>query len=367
MKDDLTWIEISKKALLNNIAQVKKNLPKKTKFMAVVKSNAYGHGLLEVVDAIENNVDYLVVFHFKDAILMRKKGVKKPILMLSRIFANQVNLAIKHDIIVTVSTLDILQKVKKPLRCHICIDTGLGRDGFLFSQLEEVLTAAKKSKLKIEGIYSHFAAADELDKAAYTKAQIEKLLIWKRAFIKNNFTILTHQAASAGSLMGYSNSEFDLVRIGKALYGNWPSQDVKKTCEKKIKLMPALTWKAKISELRQLKKGSKISYNCTYELKKDSKLAILPIGYFDGISRLSSSKSFVLIGGKKCPQIGRVAMNLIVVDVSSVENVKIGDEAVIIGAQGRAEISATEMGAFAQTSCYEAVTRISSTILRKLV
>lgn len=363
----LTWIEISKKALLNNIAAIKKILPKKTKFMAVVKANAYGHGLFEVVDAIKNNVDYLATFHFEDAILMRKKGVKTPILVLSRIFEDEIDLAIKHDIIATVSTLDILQKVKKPLRCHLCIDTGLGRDGFVFTQLEEVLNIAKKSKLKIEGIYAHFSAADDKNKDAYTKNQIEKLLTWKRAFQKNNFKILTHHAASAGSLMGYTNSEFDLVRVGKALYGNWPSEDVKKACEKKVKLMPVLTWKTKITELRQLKKGENISYNCTYKLSKNSKVATLPIGYFDGISRLSSSKSFVLIGGKKCPQIGRVTMNLIVIDVSALKNVKIGDEVIIIGAQGRAKISATEMGAFAQTSCYEAVTRIASTIMRRVV
>lgn len=363
----LTWIEISKKALLNNIAQIKKNLPKKTKFMAVVKDNAYGHGLFEVVNAIKNNVNYLATFHLEDAISMRQKGVKLPILMLSRIFEDQIDLAIKHDIIATISTLDILQKTKKPLRCHICVDTGLGRDGFLFSQLEEVLAAAKKSKLKIEGIYSHFAAADDVNETAYTKAQIEKLLIWKRAFVKNNFKILTHQAASAGSLMGHSNAEFDLVRVGIALYGNWPSLDVQKACEKKIKLTPVLTWKTIITELRHLKKGDKISYNCTYQLKKNSTLATLPIGYSDGISRVSSNKSFVLIGGKKCPQIGRVTMNLIIIDVSDVKNVKIGDEAVIIGAQGRTKISASEMGAFAQTSSYEALARISSAILRKVL
>lgn len=362
----LTWIEISKKALLNNIAQIKKNLPKKTKFMAVVKSNAYGHGLFEVVDTIKNNVDYLATFHFEDAILMRQKGVKQPILVLSRIFKDQVDLAIKHDIIATVSTIDILQKVKKPLRCHLCIDTGLGRDGFVFTQLAEVLKAAKKSQLKIEGIYAHFAAADDAKEKSYTKNQIEKLLIWKREFQKNNFKILTHHAASAGSLMGFNNNEFDLVRVGKALYGNWPSQDVQKACAKKTKLIPALTWKTKITELRDLKKGEKISYNCTYQLKKNSKVATLPIGYFDGISRLASNKSFILIGGKKCRQIGRVTMNLIVADVTGVKNLKVGDEAVIIGSQGRAKISATEMASFAQTSCYEALTRINSNIKRFL-
>lgn len=363
----LTSIEISKKALQNNVAEIKKCLPKKTKFMAVVKANAYGHGLFEVVNSVKSKVDYFATYAFDDAVLMRKKGVKKPILVLSRVFEDQVDLAIKHDLIVTVSTLDILQKVKKPLRCHICVDDGLGRDGFVFSDLEKVVKAAKNSQLKIEGLYSHLSAADDVLENEYTRKQIAELLTWKKAFAKVGLNILTRHTASAGSLMGWASEEFAIARIGKALYGNWPSDDVRKACEKKVKLIPALTWKTQIVELRNLPKGSKISYNCTYTLQRDSKIATLPIGYFDGISRLGSGNIVALVNGKRVKQLGRVTMNLIVLDVTDLNNVKIGDEVVMIGKQGREFISATEVGTFSGTSCYEVTTRLSSSIKRILV
>lgn len=361
----LTKIEISRSALRNNILQIKNFLPKTTKFMAVIKANAYGHGLFEVVNSIKNNIDYLATFHFEDAILMRKKGIKKPILVLGRIFKEQIDEAIKYDIIASVSTLDIL-KIKKPLRCHICVDTGLGRDGFTQNQMQEVINLSKKSQLKIEGLYAHFAAADDFLENNYTQNQIEKLLIWRNEFNKINLKLLTHHQASAGAISGKINNDFNIARIGMSLYGCYPSSDLAKVAAK-LKLQPVLTWKTKISELRELKKGEKISYNCTYQLRRDSKLATLPIGYFDGFSRNSSNNSFVLINGKKCQQLGRVTMNLIVVDVTDLKNVKIGDEVVLIGKQKSEEILADTFGYFAKTSCYEALTRLNSAINRILV
>jgi alanine racemase len=361
----LTKIEISKSALKNNIRQIKQLLAKNTKFMAVVKSNAYGHGLFEVVNAIKNNVDYLTVFSFEDAILMRKNGIKTEILVLCRISQNQINQAIKYNLIASIASTDIL-KIKKPLRCHICIDTGLGRDGFVKEQMIEVINACKNSKLKIEGLYAHFATADEIAKNNYTQKQIAELLTWQNEFKKINLNLLTHHQASAGAISGKIKNNFNIARIGISLYGCFPSNQLEKNLAKKINLKPALTWKTKIIELRKLKKGAKISYNCTYQLKKDSLLATLPVGYFDGFPRLASNNSFALINGQKCPQIGRVTMNLIVIDVSHLKNVKIGDEAVLIGKQKSEEITATTFGSFAKTNCYEALTRLNSNIKRQI-
>ncbi len=362
----LTWLEISKKALLNNIAQIKKRLPKKTKFMAVVKANAYGHGLFEVVSAIENKVDYLAVFAFDDAILLRKKGCKKPLLVLSRIFLDQVDLAIKHDIEVTVSTLDILQKVKKKLKVHICVDTGLGRDGFVFDDAEKILDLLKKSPLQVQGIYAHFAAADDDNFDDYTQKQIAELVRWKKEFLHQKISPLIHHLASAGALNDKFSQHFDIARIGISLYGLWPSKKVKNREENKTKLTPVLSWKARIAEVKFLPKGSKISYNCTHVLKRDSKLAVLGIGYFDGIPRVASNKAFAIVGGKKVPQIGRVTMNLIVLDVTDIANVKAGDVATIIGCEKKSQISADDWGAWSQSSCYEVVTRINSSLKRMI-
>ncbi|MBU6140290.1 MAG: alanine racemase [Proteobacteria bacterium] len=351
-----TWIEINKEALLNNISQIKKQLKSSVKFMAVVKANAYGHGLLEVVEAIQNKVDYLAVFSFEDAVLLREQGVKKPLLVQSRIFPKQINLAIKHDIEVTVSTLDILQKVKKNLKIHICVDTGLGRDGFVSSDLKKIASLLKKTSAKLCGIYGHFAAADDSKFDDYSKKQIQELLRWKKELACPLF----HHAASAGTVYGKNHPDFEMVRIGIALYGLWPSPERNKS----IKLEPVLSWRARITEIKSLPKGSVISYGCTHILERDSKVALVPIGYYDGISRLSSGKSQVILCGKKVPQIGRVTMNLIVIDVTDVERAKVGDVATIIGQDGDAEVTANDWANWSQTSNYEVVTRLNSALKR---
>ena len=362
-----TWLEISKKALLNNIFQIKKILQQKTKFMAVIKANAYGHGLLEVAKLIENKVDYFAVYAFRDALLLRQNGFKKKLLVLERAFLDQVDLAIKHDIELTVTTFDILQKVKKNLKIHICVDTGLGRDGFIEDDMKKVVNFLRKSPLHVVGLYAHFASADDFNFDDYTKNQARQLLRLQEEFLRFKINPLIHHCASASTLIGKVSKHFDMARIGVSLYGLWPSKQIKKSKQNQVKLTPVLSWKAKILEVKFLKKGSAISYNCTHILQRDSKLAVLGIGYFDGIPRLASNKAFVIVKGKKVPQIGRVTMNLIVLDVTEIENVKVGDIATIIGCEKKVAISADDWAEFSQSSNYEIVTRINSGIKRVVV
>jgi alanine racemase len=366
-----TWLEISKSALQNNIAQIKKNLSKKTKFMAVVKANAYGHGLLEVVNSVEEKVDYLAVYSFDDAILLRKKKISKPILVLGWIFPIQIELAIKNNIEVTVSTFEVLLaiqkiKTKKKLAIHLCVDTGLGRDGFVLSDVTKVLTFLKNSNLEVKGLYAHFSCADDSSFNSYTKKQIDELLVWKKSLAEIGLKPLTHHFASSGTFLPHLEN-FDMARVGISLYGLWPSKEIQNSHQNKIKLKPALSWKALISEVKFLPKGSAISYGCTHILKRDSKIAILPIGYYDGIFRISSNKGMVLVNGVKVPQIGRVTMNIIVLDVTDVKKVKVGDIATIIGGDKKENISADDWANWAQTSNYEIVTRINSAMDRKSV
>ncbi|MBM3579934.1 MAG: alanine racemase, partial [Alphaproteobacteria bacterium] len=317
---------------------------------AVVKANAYGHGLLEVVDAIQDHVDYLAVFAFADALLLREKGVTKPLLVLSRVFADEVDLAIKHSIEVTISCFESLALIKKDLRFHLAVDTGMGRDGFVFADLGKI----KEYAIKPLGIYAHFASADDAKFDDYTQKQITELLRWKEEFQPE----LTHHAASAGTLYGKNHPEFNLVRIGLAIYGLWPSGQRNKS----INLKPVLSWRTRITEVRSLPKGGAISYGCTHILERDSKLAVLPVGYFDGISRVSSGKSYVLVRGKKVPQLGRVTMNMIVLDVTDVDGVASGDVVTLIGRDGKQEITADDWAIWSQSSNYEVVTRINTAL-----
>lgn len=372
---DLTWLEISKSALLKNVAEIKKSLAPQTKFMAVVKANAYGHGLLEVVNAIKNKVDAFAVFDFNDAIYLRGKKLTKPILTLGRLWPEQINLALKNNIEVTVTTFDIFDVIRKgkgeqKLMVHICVDTGLGRDGFAAADMEklnEILQNKNVQKnVEIVGLYAHFASADDAGFDYYTTSQNIALRKWQKSLEKIGLKPAIHHGASAGVLSGQATS-FDIARIGVSLYGLWPSKEVKVRNKNNSNLQPVLSWKAKISEVKNMPKGSVISYGCSHILNRDSKIAVLPIGYFDGIARVSSGRSLVLVGGKKVPQIGRVTMNLIVLDVTDLKKVKEGDIATIIGHDEKETISAEDWGSWSQTSNYEVVTKINSGINRKVV
>lgn len=331
--------------------------------MAVVKSNAYGHGLFLIASSIKSKVDYFAVFTLEDALELRSNKIKKPILVLSPIALSDVSLAIKNDIEVMVSDLDFLRKVKGNLKVHICVDTGLGRDGFPLNLIDEVAKTLKKSSVNLVGLYGHFAAADDKKFDKYSAAQAEEILYWRDQL--KQFGIepkLIHHSASAGVFFGKNKPDFNLVRVGAGIYGLWPNDDQKRT----IKIKPILSWKVRVSEVKSLPKGSAISYGCTHILQRDSKIALLPIGYFDGISRVSSNKSFVILNGKKVRQLGRVTMNLIVVDVTDLAKVSVGDVATIIGFDKKEQVSAEDWAKWSQTSNYEIVTKINPMITRVL-
>lgn len=363
---NLTWLEISKKALLNNIAQIKKNLAAKTKFIAVVKSNAYGHGLLQVANQIKKNVDMFAVYDFDDALLLRQNKITKPILMLGRVFPTQLPSAIKNNIEISCSNFDILESAKK-IAIHLCIDTGLGRDGFVASDMKKVLQILQKSHITVKGLYTHFAAPDDSAFNPYTKKQIAELMRWKKALAEIGIKPLIHASSTAGTFISEFDCKFDAVRVGGGIYGLWSSPEVFSLNQKRTKLLPAMSWKAVVVEVKSLPKGSHISYGCTFTLQRDSKIAILPVGYFDGIPRISSGKGRVVINGIKAPQLGRVTMNMIIVDVTNVKKIQVGDVATIVGSDGKEVVSAENWGDWSGSFNYEITTRINGALVRKVV
>jgi alanine racemase len=369
---NLSWIEISKSALLHNVSQIKKRLSKKTKFIAVVKSNAYGHGLLEVSEQIKDQVDYLASYHFADLLLLRKKKISKPLLALGRVFPDQLELALKNNIELSVSNLDVLQKMqkfsgKKKLIAHICVDTGFGRDGFVATQMKEVLRLVKNKNIEVKALYTHFSASDSSDFNDYTKKQLAELMLWKKALAEIEIKPLIHASSTAAAFISDFETHFDMVRIGGGLYGMWSSKEAIEKNQPTTKLRPVASWKAKIVEIKDLPKGSHISYGCTFTLKRDSKIAILPVGYFDGIPRQASNKAQVVVGGIKVPQLGRVTMNMIVIDVTDVKKLKVGDVATIVGKDGKASVTFEDWGDWSQSFNYEVVTRLNANLPRKVV
>jgi alanine racemase len=368
---NLTWVEISKAALLNNVAEIKKRLPKKVKYISVVKSNAYGHGLLQVVSAIKSKIDAFAVYSFDDAILLRQgvgnQKFTKPILMLGRLFPEQITMAIKYDIELSASDFDILQTAKK-IKIHLCVDTGLGRDGFILRDMKKVLLLLKKNKnIEVKGLYTHFAASDNTSFRAYTKKQIDELMLWKSSLSEIGIIPLIHASSTAGVFISEFKCCLDAVRVGGGTYGLWPSNEVGELNYQQTKLLPSLAWKTSVVEVKSLVKGSHISYGCSFTLQRDSKIAILPVGYFDGIPRIASNKASVLINGNKVSQLGRVTMNMIVVDVTEVKKIKVGDIATIIGRDKKEVVTAEDWASWSSSFSYEIVTRINPILPRRLV
>lgn len=358
-----TWLEIDLKTLVNNLHQIE-NLTA-TPALAVIKANAYGHGLAKVAEALEKaGIAWLGVARAEEALELREAGVNTPILVLGYTPPAIAPEAIKQDVSLCVYDLHVMktydqlaQKENKSARIHIKVDTGMSRLGIKPDELEEFVAASNKlSHTTLEGIFSHLSKADEADKS-YTKQQVQKFELSLRKIKRDG--LLIHSANSAGAL-SYPDSHYNLVRLGIALYGLSPSSNV--SVPKGIK--PALSWKALVSQVKKVPKGTLVSYGGIYETAKDEMIATVPVGYGDGFRRVPHQSASVLIHGQKAPVVGRVCMDNIMVNVSHIKDVKIDDEVVIIGEQNGAKQSADDLAEAWGTINYEVVTGLSARLPR---
>lgn len=384
-----TWLEIDKKAILHNIAEFRKVIKPKTKFMAVVKSNAYGHGLIDFARTVENKTDWFGVDSITDGLKLRRKGLKKPILVLGYTLPSRLEEAAQNDISLTVSSfeaLDQILKLKNPPKVHLKIDTGMHRQGFLVKDMPRVVKLLKRFKILPTGIYTHFASAKDRFYPHYSLNQMEIFKKADRILKKAGFqNYLRHVAASAGALL-YPNAHFNMVRIGISLYGMFSTKEIESQISLpdyrnreglKINLKPVLSWKSIIGEIKDISKGSFIGYDLTEKIARPTKAAVIPIGYWHGFDRGLSSIGEVLIKGKRCKILGRVSMDMIVIDITNVDDkfnvqsskfktndIKVGDEVVIIGKSGEENITAEDIAQKIGTISHEIVTRINPLIKR---
>lgn len=366
-----TVIEINKEFIEDNIKSIYNfiNKRKKVKICAIIKSNAYGHGLLilgKILDKI-SYVEMLGVTSIEEAIMLREKGIIKPILLLGSIypFENFKHL-LTYRITPTVASVLVLKELNKfalkhdkKINFHLKIDTGMGRIGILAENIDKFIIQYQNCKNVIcEGIYTHLSSVP--DDKEYTLYQLR---LFKEVYEKLLQVGLTpkyvHAANSAATLL-YPESYFNMVRPGLVIYGLLPFDDT----DKFIKLKKVLTLKSKIVFLKTLPKGRYVSYSKTYCTKRKTKIATIPVGYADGILRKLSNRGKVLINGKFCDIIGRVTMDMIMVDVTHLKNIKIGDEVVLIGSQKGKTISVENIANWAETINYEVVTRLSERIPR---
>lgn len=363
-----TWVEIDRKAIKNNLDIFKKMISKKCQLLAVVKANAYGHGLTLFSKELEKlGVKYFGVDSFEEALELRQNKIKGQILVLGFTASDFYKEAVRKNIQLTISnenSLLALKNIKEKIKIHIKVDTGFGRQGFKMDQIQNVLNFLVKHKnVEVVGLFSHLAVGEDPKQREYTDKQVEKLNIWHQAFKNKGFNPKKHITATAGTMI-YPEYHFDMVRVGIGLYGLFSSKESKEVFEKKYKLTPVLSWKAIITEIKDFKKGDKIGYDLTEELGRDSKLAIVPIGYYSGYPRLLSLKGTFDIKGVKVKIIGRVSMNMIILDVTDVKDVTVYDEVSIIGGKNKHYAEAYDIAQDSETITYEITTRINPVIKR---
>ncbi|MGB2580182.1 MAG: alanine racemase [Minisyncoccia bacterium] len=357
-----TWVEIDTKAIRANYRTFRKIIPKKVRMLGVVKSNAYGHSIVEYSRELEKlGIDMLAVDSLVEALVIRKSGIKTPVLVLGYTLPELFAKALRKNIHLTISSIEGLKTfLKNPnaniIPIHLKVDTGMHRQGFLLHEIEKALEIIKSNKLNVAGLYTHFASAKDLNERLFTKGQIAEFEIWRSALRLAGFTPMVHASATGGSLY-FNEAHYDMVRIGAGLYGFWPDGKIFST-------KPVLSWKTIISEIKEIPAGACVGYDFTHKAKKATRIAVCPIGYWHGYPRTLSNNSEVLVRGIRAKVLGRVSMDMIVIDITNIPHVKIGDEAVLIGRSGKEEISANEIAERAGTSAYEILTRLNPLMKR---
>ncbi len=366
-----TWLEIDKSAIAHNYQQFRNLIASKTKLMGVVKSNAYGHNFLEFAkELISLGADYLAVDSAVEGLALRREGVKTPTLVLGYTLPEMQKELVENDIDLSISNFEAFDSLLKQTytkipKIHLKVDTGMTRQGFQLSDLEKLIELLKKNKSKfnLDGLFTHFAAAKNPSFPNDTKKQIEQFEIWRNAILKAGFSPICHASATSGTIL-FRQAEYDMVRVGIGMYGLWPSAETKAYAEQKVSLKPVLSWRTIVGEVKTLTENRGVGYDLTENLPAGSKVAILPIGYWHGYPRSLSSLGPVLINGERARIVGRVSMDMLIVDITNISNVKVGDVVTLIGSDGNQTISAEELSNIIGASWYELVTRINPLIKR---
>lgn len=363
-------VNINLDAIRSNINEIRRHLKKDTKLMVIVKADAYGHGAVAVSKALENGLaDAFGVAIIEEAVELRKAGITKPILILGFTPKEQFDLVVSYDVIQTVYQYEMAQELSKEAikqgktaKIHIKVDTGMSRLGFSDSQ-ESITEIKKISTLKglyIEGIFSHFANADEKDKSSVND-QIRRFNDFYRQLENEGIHIpIRHMANSAG-VIEFPNAQYEMVRCGIVTYGLYPSEYVNHSF---ANLIPAMELKSHVVYIKEVPPGTGISYGSTYITKRKTKVATIPVGYADGYSRNLSNVGKVIIRGKYAPIIGRICMDYFMVDVTDIEDVTQGDTVTLLGKDGDCVISAETLALWSHSFPYEMVCTVGKRIPR---
>ena len=356
-----TWVEIDLSAISYNLRLVKKMVGKNVKILAVVKSDAYGHGMLKVSEHIAEKIDFLGVASIDEAIALRRSNIKKPVLIFESSFPSSSKIIADYSITPTVCSLDLARalnkqakKLRKKINVHIKVDTGMGRLGVWHSEAVDFIKKVKQfSNINIEGLFTHFPCADT--DPEFTRRQIADFKNLINELRQAHIHIPICHAANSMGIIGYEESYFDMVRPGLMIYGLYPKDGLSSV----LKLRPALSFKSKVIFVKRAPKGRTISYGATHVTKKTTNIATIPVGYNDGFLRNLSNKAEAVIRRRRYRSVGSICMDQLMVDVGN-SNIKAGDIVTLIGKDKHNSISAEEVSCLAGTIPYEIVCSIGN-------
>lgn len=363
------YAEINLDAIVKNVDNLMALTKENTGALAVVKADGYGHGDVAVAKAVVQKVTGYAVATLDEAVNLRENGVKKPILVLGYVDPYEFDILVSHEITATVFDVETAQLLadaarvqKKQAHCHIKVDTGMRRIGLEPDEngiaIVKQITALKE--LSADGIFTHFAASDETDKTS-AEHQFKLFTDFTGRLEKEGIHFTYRHCANSAAVIDMPQVDLDMVRLGIAMYGMYPSDEVKK---EKVELFPALDLKSHVTMVKEIPAGEKVSYGGTFTTTRTTKLATVSVGYGDGYPRALSSKGYVLVRGQKAPIVGRVCMDQMMVDVTDIENVTRADIVTLIGKDGDAEITVEEIAALAGTFNYEFVCDLGKRIPR---
>lgn len=397
-----SWLELSAEAVRHNVGFFRELLTEapgvggqgvgaagaRRSLGAVLKGNAYGHGFAEMLPLVHPLVDVLYVITPQDALAVRafEQATGKPrrqVLVLGAVVAEEAVALARAGVDVVVADTSWrgfvpalrAAKLERPLRVHVHVDTGLGREGFTLTQLPEDARFLSDGRdvLEVAGVLSHFANTEDVTEQAYAQAQLaafDEGVARLGRVVPLSPTLQRHTAASAATLV-LPQARYEAVRVGIALYGLWPSPETRLSTRLVLgslpTLRPVLAWRSRSQVVKWLRAGDFVGYGCTYRCPEPTRVAVLPVGYFDGYPRLASSRAHVLVNGRRCPVLGRVMMNHMVVDITRATSDERPVTATLLGDDGEEHLSAESLATWAQTINYEVVTRLGAHLQRVVV
>lgn len=369
-----TWAEINLDNLAYNLRSVKNFINQPIKVTAIVKADAYGHCAVECAKKLENSgIDWFGVALPEEGVELRENGIIKPILCLGGFWVGQERIILENDltpVIFQAEKAEILDRAASEqnvtAKAHIKIDTGMGRIGVRFDEIEDFIQRIKALKnINFEGIMTHFAAADKFEEKSFTNLQIERFNQAVELFENSGFRFTYKDMANSPASIAYPDSYGDMIRLGGILYGL--GDDVLPDWTQRPELKPVLSLYSRITLLKKIKKGETLGYSRTFRAERDSVIATIPIGYQDGYRRGFSNRARVIINGKFAEVVGRISMDWTILDVTEIPDIKIGDKVVLIGEQDGLKITAEELAKKVDTISYEITCGIDRRVKRVYV